>query len=97
MKLLLTTIFALLTTNLWAITPSELGSARVLEQAPCRDVESGERGFCFLLDHQGVTYLVFHDHTGDALFIRRVRPEGGYEQIWNRNTGSGIVPSGVQL
>lgn len=78
-----------------ALTPSDLWGAPLVQEAPCRDHESGDQGHCYIVEYNGVTLLVFHDQEG-ARFIRRVLPGQPYETVWHRDTGA-PVPSGISL
>jgi hypothetical protein len=76
------------------LTPNDLRGAEIIDRDNCRDRESGDHGFCFIVQHDGI-YLIFHDQEG-ARFIRRMRDDGtGYDTIWHRDGTA--PPPGISL
>jgi hypothetical protein len=61
--------------------PLPLGGLVPLHEAPCSDMETGERGHCYLQkDLMDNVYMSFMQDDV-LMFIRRVI-DGGYETIW---------------
>jgi hypothetical protein len=76
--------------------PQDLNGFPLVDQAPCIDRESGQQGMCYIVQGPDAIYLAFHDQNGAPVFLRRLRPEGGYDTIWHRDTNA-PVPSGIPL
>jgi hypothetical protein len=70
--------------------PYDLDAYPTMLAAPCNDHESGEAGFCRLVEGPDTVYLLFYQDN-EVVLMRRLRDEGGYDQIWTRR------PPGVAL
>ena len=85
---------ALLTLSLCApanadgLTPDDVRERYpLISTAPCIDNESGDNGHCFVFAiPSGGIYMVFVQR-GEPVFMRRTLPEGGYETIWQSESG----------
>jgi len=67
------------------LPPVPEGGLNHFHESPCTDNETKERGMCYLSnDRQGTIYLTFIQNER-ITFIRRLRPEGGYETMYVRN------------
>lgn len=56
----------------------------------CSDNSTGKRGMCVIgHDPQGTPYVAFWV-KGELEFVRRVKPEGGYEVIYQRVDGTSL-------
>lgn len=62
--------------------PEPEGGLVAILTAPCTDMETGEKGVCYVFrDVEENYYTAFWQ--GETLqFIRRPLPDGGYESVW---------------
>lgn len=61
----------------------EGGFKVLLGATPCHDVETGEKGTCFVLQaiKDSEVYTVFFQDK-DLMFIRQMNKDGSYDTIW---------------
>lgn len=69
--------------------PVPEGGLKPLYDTPCIDVETNQKGHCYVMrDLSGNTYVTFWQQ-GELQTIRQVTDDG-YKTIWMRDTYSGV-------
>lgn len=84
MRLLLALLFVFLPVFASAEMPAIPADARPYLRSPCTDMESGERGYCFLYRQtSGDTWMVF-TQEGQPVHLRWVPVGEPYITIWTQ-------------
>ena len=83
MRILLALCLALWGTTIKAESPDTIKDNYPLEhESLCRDVLSGDKGYCFMFGRgDGTVYIVF-TQLGVPLYVRQTLIGGGYITVW---------------